>query len=441
MGCDRLESDIKEELRMDTRMEKLINFSRRQWGLEDYYLGRHHLFRQLTLDGETVYFLNMEWFPNKYADWTDEEENPEGTASIDINIHTEEFESVIFVQGVTYAKNGVVFPHKDVKEVKKWLAEFTGLNIEKDFICKQRDEREYYFEEQWNGIPLSPSSSITVEFNEDGELTFYSKHISVLTNKKELEEKYTLSLADIEDIARDQVVLAEFPNEDGKLIVYGVEETYIRNDRKGSLPFMEEKFGFRKNINKEIKWQEGKEDDFDRKPLDWANEVSVEDAYLKIPHPDSLPITDEDTEKCIQEVTNFLRMKYPNDSGKWMLKYLYRENFNLLARIEESVPKSIFAGRILTFHDQEGKIVNYMDKKELWDEILDAKEKEVIKKGKEIKITKDEAYKKLKPYFTLTPYYVFDPADKKWVLCGKLDCNYCVDVESGEISNLEDSFS
>ena len=113
----------------------------------------------------------------------------------------------------------------------------------------------------------------------------------------------------------------------------------------------------------------------------------------------------------------------------------------MLARIEKSAPKSIFAGKILTFHDQEGKIVNFMDKKEFWDEILDKKEKELIKKEKEIKITKDEAYKKLKPYFTLTPYYVFDPADRKWVLCGKLDCNYCVDVESGEISNLEDSFS
>lgn len=420
---------------MDARIEKLINLTRSQWGLEDYYLGRHHLFRQLTLDGETVYFLNMEWFPNKYANWTDEEENPEGTASIDINIHTEEFDSVIFVQGVTYAKNGVLFPNKDVKEVKKWLAEFTGLTIEKDFICKQRDEREYYFEEQWNGIPLSPSSSITVEFNEKGELTFYSKYISVLTNKKELEEKCTLSLADIEDIAREQVVLAKFPKDDGTIIVYGVEEIFIRNDQKGTVPFMLDK-RIPKIVNKEIVWQNTKRDNFERKYLQWDDEVNIEDAYFKEPHPDSLPIKDEEVEKCMQGITEFLQMKYPHESGKWMLKYLNRENSYLHANLEKTASKSLFTEKFLIFLDNEGNVINYMDKKDLWDKIIGTKDDE----QKEIKVSKEEAYNKLKPYFTLTPYYVFDSGDNKWVLCGKFDCEYFVDVESGEVSRLEDSF-
>lgn len=421
---------------MDARIKELVDFAKDQWGLTEYYLGRHRLFRRLMLDGETLYLLNMEWFPNIYADWTEEEENPEGTASININIHTKEFQSVIFVQGLTYAEKGVVFANKDIKEVKEWLTAITGLNIEKDFVCKQTDKREYYFEERWNSVPLSPSCSINVGFNENGELTFYAKNVSVTTYKRELEEEYTLLLADIEDIAREQVVLAKFPENDGMIMVYGVEETYIRNDRKGSIPFMQEQVGFRKNINKEIDWQEPMKDSFERKFLHWDDEISVGDAYFKGAHPDSLPITDEDAEKCIQEVTDFLRMKYPNDSGKWMLKYLYRENYKLIAHLEESIPKSLFAGRILIFHDKGGKIVNYMDRKELWDEILDTK----INEEKEIKVTEEEAYHKLKPYFTLTPYYVYDSEDNRWVLCGKLDCDYFVDVESGEISKLEDSF-
>jgi len=378
----------------------------------------------------------MEWFPNKYADWTDEEENPAGTASIDINIHTKEFDSAIFVQGLTYAENGVVFPNKEVNEVKSWLHDFTGLNIDKDYVCKKRDERELYFEEQWNGIPFSPSSSINVEFNENGKLTFYSKNTSVLTNKKDLGEEYTLSLADIEEIAREQVVVAKFPEEDGMIIVYGVEETYIRNNRKRTIPFMQENGAFRKNVNKIIKWDEGRKDIFEREYLQWENEVSIEQAYSMEPHPDSLPITDVEEESAIQTVKEFLQMKYPNDSGKWTLTYLYREHTYLHAHLEHITAQAHFPEKVIVFLNAEGKVVNYMDKKELWDKIMDVKEEEPI----EIQVTKEEAFDKLKPYFTLTPYYVYDSEDKKWVLSGKLDCDYFVDVKSGEITKLNGSF-
>jgi hypothetical protein len=421
---------------MDARIKELVDFAKNQWGLTEYYLGRHRLFRRLMLDGETLYLLNMEWFPNIYADWTDEEENPEGTASIDINIHTKEFQSVIFVQGLTYAEKGVVFANNDIKEVKDWLTAFTGLNMEKDFVCKQTDEREYYFEEQWNGVPLSPSCSINVEFNENGELTFYAKNVNVLSNKNDLQEAFTLSLSSIEDIAKEQIVLAKFPEADGMIIVYGVEEIYIRNDRKGTIPFIQEQGAFQKSVNKILEWEEVRQDTFERGFLQWENEVSIEQAYSMEPHPDSLLITDEEEEKAIQAVIGFLQMKYPNDSGKWTLTYLSRENSYLHAYLEQITAPTPFPEKLIVFLDTEGKVVNYMDKKELWDKIMDVKEDEAI----EMNVSKEEAFEKLKPYFTLTPYYVYDVHDKKWFLCGKLDCDYFVDVESGETSKLEDSF-
>ncbi|WP_400245813.1 hypothetical protein AB3U99_04460 [Niallia sp. JL1B1071] len=420
---------------MDARIKELVDFTKDQWGLSEYYLGRHRLFRRLMLDGETLYFLNMEWFPNIYADWTDEEENPEGAASIDINIHSKEFHSAIFVQGLTYAENGVIFLNKDINEIKDWLTDFTGLNIEKDFVCQQTDEREFYFQEQWNGIPLSPSCSINVEFNENGELTFYSKNVSVLSKKKDLQDAFTLSLFSIGDIAKEQVVLAKFPEADGTMIVYGVEETYIRNDRNGSLPFMQEHGACRKNVNKILGWEEVREDTFERAYIQWGNVVSIDQAYLMEPDPDSLPITDEEVEKSIQAVIAFLQMKYPNDSGKWTLTYLSRENSYLHAYLEQNTAPTLFPGKLIVFLDTEGKVVNYMDKKELWDN-LDVKEDEAI----EMKVSKEEAFEKLQPYCTLTPYYVYDAHDKNWVLCGKLDCDYFVDVESGEVSKLGASF-
>lgn len=48
----------------------------------------------------------------------------------------------------------------------------------------------------------------------------------------------------------------------------------------------------------------------------------------------------------------------------------------------------------------------------------------------------DEAYDKLRGWFELTPVYVYNPGQKKYVLCGKLDCDFAVKATSGVVVEL-----
>ncbi|MEW9107101.1 MAG: hypothetical protein AB2769_16845, partial [Paenibacillus sp.] len=53
-------------------------------------------------------------------------------------------------------------------------------------------------------------------------------------------------------------------------------------------------------------------------------------------------------------------------------------------------------------------------------------------------ISRDEAYEMLKEksLIELTPVYVYHPEQKKYILCGKLDCAYAVNAANGEIMEL-----
>lgn len=136
---------------MDTRIQELVNLTQEKWGLDNYFLHTSELYQRLTESNETIYTLNMEWFPNHHKDWNDEEENPEGTASIDINIHTRQFESVIFVGGITYVDK-VHFPQKDKKEIIAWLEKETGLQYEQQFILQKEETHEWIFKGTINGL-------------------------------------------------------------------------------------------------------------------------------------------------------------------------------------------------------------------------------------------------------------------------------------------------
>ncbi|MGG0718185.1 hypothetical protein ABE096_11435 [Robertmurraya massiliosenegalensis] len=55
-----------------------------------------------------------------------------------------------------------------------------------------------------------------------------------------------------------------------------------------------------------------------------------------------------------------------------------------------------------------------------------------------VAMTKEEAFEKLKDRFELKLYYVYDFEQNKYLLCGKLDCQYGVHAGSGELVLLDD---
>lgn len=223
---------------MEPRIKALIDYTETKIGLDNYYLESHKLHRYVTILNETVYTLSMEWFPEGAILPEEDDLNPDGTAVIEINIHTKKFESIIFVDGKSYA-NGIVFSDDSKDNIIKWIEEETGVTYDEQFHLKKEEERELLFQRCIDGIVYSPGGFIEVKCDEKGNLTYFSIHGPFPSKEIVNEEAYTLSLEKIEKVAKAQVKLIEFPSfEQEKLYhIYGVDEIYITNEAVSTIPF------------------------------------------------------------------------------------------------------------------------------------------------------------------------------------------------------------
>ncbi|MCM3764926.1 hypothetical protein [Neobacillus niacini] len=422
---------------MDRRIQELIEFTKIKFGLSNYYLQRHRLYRNVNIFNETSYTLSMEWFPKHETVHEDDDSNPEGTASIEINVNTRKFESAIFVLGKTYAKDGITFANLDTKAIIKWIEQETGLKYGKQFQLHKEEEGELQFIGCYNGVPFSPSGSIEVKFDLEGKLTSFSAYGQFPVREWIREENYSLSLGKIEHIARGQLKLLHFPSfEQERLIpIYALEEIYVENDGASTIPFeiIADVNSYLK-INKTIHWDEPLDRPFDRKEIKWMKDISEDQAFSLEPSPDSSPITKAEQEKCISEVKDFLRQEYPNDTGKWMLKTLHREKGYIHAILRANKQSQhVFQRKLMIIIDAKTlRAVNYMDNKpmlEMYDQ---------FQAPGPIMISKEEAYEKLNDQFELNPYYVYDFDRKQYVLCGKFDCQFGVNASTGEVVALKD---
>jgi hypothetical protein len=164
------------------------------------------------------------------------------------------------------------------------------------------------------------------------------------------------------------------------------------------------------------------------------DDITVEQAFSFEASLDSFPISKVEQEKCVMAVKECLRREYPNDSEKWTLKTLHRDKGYIHATLRGNHQDNrVFQRKMTVMIDAKTlQAVNYMDNKPML-EIFD--QLETLDK---VTITKEEAYEKLKESFELKPYYVYDFAQKQYVLCGEFDCQYGVNGENGEVISLDD---
>ena len=313
---------------MDSRIQELIDMTRIKFGLHHYYLQRHSFSRYVNIFNETVYRFEMEWFPNHVTEQEDDGSNPEGTASIEINVKSRKFESAIFVMGKTYAEDGIMFANHNTEDIIKWVEDETGLTYGEQFQIHKEEEGEVHFKECIDGVAVSPSGSIEVKFDQEGKLTFFAVHGQFPSKEIVKEETYLLSFEKLEHLAKEQLKLLEYPSFQQKKLfpVYAVEEVYVTNDQMTKIPF--EIFVDVRSylqIDKTIYWDKPINGSFDRKELSWIEDVSAETAFSCEPSPDSFPISKIEQEKCVIAVNDFLRQEYPKDSGNWILKTLHRD--------------------------------------------------------------------------------------------------------------------
>lgn len=418
---------------MDFRIKELVNATQQTYGLDNYYLHTNEIYREVTMLGETDYLLSMEWFPSHIKEWK-EDYNPEGTAVITLDLLSNNYKSVIFVGGKSYA-NRTPFQNIELNSVIQWMEAEVGLEYGKQFYLVKVERGEYHFAECIDGIPISLGGRMELRFDTEGRIIFYSVYGQFPSSSLVQKEYYSLTLQAVEPLAKNQLQLIEYPVYEMKhlLPIYGIEEIYITNDGTTTIPFeMISGTRARLNIDQVMQWEQADTKQFARTEIRLQEVVTIEQAIAREPHPDSFSITDIEQAQCITAVEVGLSQLYPDESGQWILKTLHRERGHIQATLRMNAPSNrIFQRKLFLFIDTNNyKVINYMDNKLMLDTF------DEFKSEGEIAVSHDEAYDKLKGWFELTPVYVYNPGQTKYVLCGKLDCNYAVKATSGDVVEL-----
>jgi len=227
----------------------------------------------------------------------------------------------------------------------------------------------------------------------------------------------------------------KFPSETEKRFVpvYAMEEVYVTVDGERIIPFIEHERSEVK-IGEVIEWDKPLGVQISREEIAFVHEVSPEEAFGNIHADEKLTLSAEQIERSKKVVRDVLRAEYSDESGKWKLSKLNRQEkiIEAYCEINEENP-TLFNRKIVVFINPETmKVLNYLDNGSMF-EIFDA----FAPAGKAI-VTHEEAFEKMISYITLDPTYVYDEFTGKYVLCGLLDAAEAVDAVTGEIISLGD---
>ncbi|ALX49688.1 hypothetical protein AOX59_14585 [Lentibacillus amyloliquefaciens] len=423
---------------MAEEFQTVVDDIRESLSLNNHKLKRHHFFREKNHFNETTYILSMEWFPENSNIATDDY-NPEGTAVVDVNFHTKEIKQILFVNNVNSADHSV-YPSSVVKEdVIDWIEDMTALTFGRQFLIAQEDEQKLVFRAAVDNIPVSPSGMIRVEFNENGLLTLFSIDGEFPTEEQIEWEPFALTPDTYEPVAETQCQLLELPSQEQEkwLPVYGMEELFLTNDATRTIPFTfgEDRSSF---IPKDevLRWDAPLEGNFERKEIDLSSEVTFETVLANTPHPDTFPLTDEEVEACEREVLSFMRLVYPNESGKRSLTGFYLKDGYIKAEIKpvHDAKKALNLKINLIIERNTLRAVNYFDQDNLFEAF-----KHFAKSDKPI-LSSEEAFEKLRGHLDIDPVYVYDSERETYIMCGKLDCDYGVNAVTGEVLKLNEMF-
>ncbi|MCL1632004.1 hypothetical protein M3N64_08585 [Sporolactobacillus sp. CPB3-1] len=423
---------------MDERIKALVAFTERKFGLEQYVLKNCAFYRYPHFFNERMYTLSMEWVPRQ-ADLSDDEDlNPDGTAVIEIDVKTRETRSIVFVQDQTFA-NGVCFDDQDRQTVIKWIEQETGLIYGQQFqLEKVEEERHFYFYECIDGIRIFPSGFLEIQYNANGQLTTFINHTQHPPESQIRREKKTLNPDSLHELAKKQLSMIEIPVYEQEKITayYAIDEAFVTNAQKKVIPYeslMHEKPVVEQNqvMFWDIPLEGGR---FTERDIQLFETITCEQAFSGAPGPDERPITSSEQKQCINVVRDFLRQEYPGDSGKWILKELYREGDYIVATIKlVNVTAHAFQRKLILFIDSNDlKVCKCLDNQLLIDSFSH------FQPAEKTTISKEQAYALLAPLLEFQPYYVCDPSTYLFILCRKLDCQYGVNLSDGAVENLND---
>lgn len=445
---------------MHPKIQSYIASIEALFGLDKYRFDSYTLHREITIKQETSYLLNLVWFPRSIGDINLEDGNPPGTCVVEVDFHTGALKSIIFVGGVSFAH----VPYIDVAALSR-----NDLQSIIQFMNEMGMLREVYYPHthphQKQRTPLYKIKhlssdavllqacineidilgvSIQIKWDQSCKLVMFSCYGDLPAQDELLIEQFTLTLPKIKQLIAEQVKLIALPigqSVDKRLgeqreqvqlnqrQVYGIEEIWIRNDSDGAVtyPFLfESETTSRLQLNFPLTWTEQQIKELpSTSSLSFEHEVTLEQALNKEKHPDLQPITKEEEQACIAEITELCSALYSQQSGKWYLSSLRRKNHYIEGIVLKE--KNGDAKIVVLLDRVTLKVTNYIDR---------TKWLGLLSQGFNLKYKPMEALPLLYPYLELTPTYIWIQQEKKYVLCTKLDCEHCVDAHSGDIISL-----
>ncbi|MBE1554325.1 hypothetical protein [Sporosarcina limicola] len=420
---------------MDERLQKIVDKTRGKFGLEASKFEDYSILKVRDNMGDAFYIFNMKWFPNEVTELVEEGTTPLGTAFISYLIQQEKYKSISFASAES-SFTRTHFPNKTAHEVIEWLEEETGLTSGEDFKLTEANANEFYFESEIDGIPLSPSCTIKVAFDDVGKLTSFHWDGTLPSHEQVEKSEFSLTLEEIEPIVKMQLQLVEFPSEArGSFVpVYAMDEVYVTIDGARIMPFVECERA-EVQVDEVLEWNLPLEQQLIFEEIPAVFEAKIDEAFGDVGVGKKLTLTAEQIERSKRVVRDVMRSEYPNESGMWRLASLRRGETSIVAFCKLNEANLMIVKRTIVVHiDPETMSMltvfdNVGGMFGLFDSFASA-EKAVV--------TYEEAFEKMIPYITLDPTYVYDYITGKYVLCGLLDAAEGIDAVTGEVVLLRD---
>lgn len=419
---------------MDNRLLEIVDKCKEKFGLSEYQLHTHSIHKERNNKGKAYYKFNMEFIPNISSEKIEEDVNPEGTVVIDYNIQSKIVENVIYVNGKSYSTK-THFPDRTIEEIALWVEEETGLTYQTDFKLSEKLNNGFQFKSDVDGINITPTGMIEVEFDELGKLTAYHLFDTIPSSEEITKSSFTLTLEEIEPLVKEQLQLVEFPNESEKRFspVYAIEEVYIPMDASRLISFFEHERS-KVKIDEKIEWEVPVIVELNREEISFVSDATIEEAFNNIDVEEKLFVTDKQIEQSKIIVRDVLRTVLPKDSGLWQLDTIDRhENFiEAVCKMNESDSSFFNRKFVVLINPETMALINYLDNGQMF-EIFDT-----FAPAEKSLITHEEAFEKLLSYISLEPGYVYDEVTNKYILCGLLDASEGIDAVTGEVVSLSE---
>lgn len=418
---------------MHEKLQELVDFTKEKFSLDEFQLKRYQLFKEKDHNNELSYIFNMEWFPTRSTDETDEF-NPPGTVSIDVDFHTKRVKSLIFVDGINDLE--AELPTSDAPEMAiEWVENETGLEFGRQFKLENTEGPDLIFLAAVDNIPIYPSGYIELEFNDEGKLSLFTMHGNFPDAEKVSWEPFALTETETKELVKNQLTLLEIPivDEEKWQKVYTISSSFITNTTKEVLSYEEvETDPAHVLLNQALEWENAEPSEFPKKEIDQSTDASVEEALNnKVQGP--APLTDQEQNQVIRQVEAYLQHIKPEDSGKWMLTSIQREDKYIYAVLRLNKPELRVITRKLTVVLETDTLqpINHIDNQALLDTFQE------LSSAPEATITKDEAFDRLYKHIEISPIYVYDKINEEYILCGKIDSALAIDAVTGDLVEME----